>query len=94
MPELLCWCGLGSASIPRCLRTYHHDDRVGGAPATGHPVWRSGPKVFGILPETLNDDRFGRALDEIAPQLDAIVGSVGAQAIAPSAWRWPGCTGT
>jgi transposase len=40
------------------------------------------PEVFGILPETLNDDRIGRALDAIAPKLDAIVGSVGAQAIA------------
>jgi Domain of unknown function (DUF4277) len=40
------------------------------------------PEVFGILPETLNDDRIGRALDAIAPRLDAIVGSVGAQAIA------------
>lgn len=40
------------------------------------------PEVFEILPETLNDDRIGRALDAIAPKLDAIVGSVGAQAIA------------
>jgi transposase len=39
-------------------------------------------EVFGILPETLNDDRIGRALDAIAPKLEAIVGSVGAQAIA------------
>jgi hypothetical protein len=39
-------------------------------------------EVFGILPATLNDDRIGRALDAIAPKLDAIVGSVGAQAIA------------
>src|SRR5512132_2367338 len=37
------------------------------------------PEVFEILPETLNDDRIGRALDAIAPKLDAIVGSVGAQ---------------
>ena len=40
------------------------------------------PEVFGIPPEALNDDRIGRALDAIAPKLDAIVGSVGAQAIA------------
>jgi transposase len=40
------------------------------------------PEVFEILPATLNDDRIGRALDAIAPKLDAIVGSVGAQAIA------------
>jgi hypothetical protein len=36
------------------------------------------PEVFGILPERLNDDRIGRALDAIAPKLDQIVGSVGA----------------
>ena len=40
------------------------------------------PEVFGIAPEALNDDRIGRALDAIAPKLDAIVGSVGARAIA------------
>jgi transposase len=40
------------------------------------------PEVFGVPAEALNDDRLGRALDAIAPQLDAIVGSVGAQAIA------------
>jgi hypothetical protein len=39
-------------------------------------------EVFGIVPEALNDDRVGRALDAIAPKLDAIVGSVGARAIA------------
>jgi transposase len=39
-------------------------------------------EVFGIPPQALNDDRIGRALDAIAPQLDHIVGSVGAQAIA------------
>jgi len=38
-------------------------------------------EVFGAVPETLNDDRVGRALDGIAPQLDAIVGSIGAAAI-------------
>jgi transposase len=40
------------------------------------------PEVLGIGAETLNDDRVGRALDAIAGQLDAIVGSVGAFAIA------------
>jgi transposase len=38
-------------------------------------------EVFGIDPACLNDDRIGRALDAIAPELDAIVGSVGARAI-------------
>jgi transposase len=38
-------------------------------------------EVFGIDPDILNDDRIGRALDAIAPELDHIVGSVGAQAI-------------
>lgn len=39
-------------------------------------------EVFGIDPAALNDDRIARALDAIAPELDRIVGSVGAQAIA------------
>jgi transposase len=39
-------------------------------------------EVLGIAPDALNDDRIGRALDAIAPQLDQIVGSVGARAIA------------
>jgi transposase len=39
-------------------------------------------EIFGLSPEILNDDRIGRALDAVAPQLDGIVGSVGAQAIA------------
>jgi transposase len=38
-------------------------------------------EVFGIDPDILNDDRIGRALDAIAPELDHIIGSVGAQAI-------------
>jgi transposase len=38
-------------------------------------------EVFGIDPALLNDDRIGRALDAIAPELDHIVGSIGAQAI-------------
>lgn len=39
-------------------------------------------EVFGIDPAVLNDDRIGRALDAIAPELEHIVGSVGARAIA------------
>jgi hypothetical protein len=39
-------------------------------------------ETFGIPPDALNDDRVGRALDAIAPQLDQLVGSVGARAIA------------
>jgi transposase len=38
-------------------------------------------EVFGIDPALLNDDRIGRALDAIAPELDHIIGSVGTQAI-------------
>jgi transposase len=38
-------------------------------------------EVFGIDPDLPNDDQVGRALDAIAPELDRIVGSVGAQAI-------------
>lgn len=39
-------------------------------------------ETWGIDPSVLNDDRIARALDAIAPELDRIVGSVGAQAIA------------
>ncbi|MEC4018637.1 IS1634 family transposase [Streptomyces sp. H27-D2] len=39
-------------------------------------------EVFGADPESLNDDRLARALDAIAPHLEEITGSVGAQAIA------------
>jgi transposase len=39
-------------------------------------------EAFGIESSALNDDRIARALDAIAPELDRIVGSVGAQAIA------------
>lgn len=39
-------------------------------------------EVLGVSAGTLNDDRLGRALDAIAPQLEAIVGSIGAGAIA------------
>ncbi|MGH8901091.1 MAG: IS1634 family transposase [Egibacteraceae bacterium] len=40
------------------------------------------PEIFGVEADALNDDRIGRALDAIAPELDGIVGSVGAAAIA------------
>jgi transposase len=54
------------------------------------PLWRveewarawAVEEVFGVPPEALNDDRIGRALDAIAPELEQLVGSVGAQAIA------------
>jgi transposase len=39
-------------------------------------------EVFSIAPEALNDDRIGRALDAVAPELAGIVGSIGARAIA------------
>src|SRR5271163_2732846 len=38
-------------------------------------------EAYGISPELLNDDRIARALDAIAPQLDAITGGAGAAAI-------------
>jgi transposase len=39
-------------------------------------------EVFGLAADALNDDRIGRALDAMAPQLAQVVGSVGARAIA------------
>jgi len=39
-------------------------------------------EVFGVEASSLNDDRIGRALDAVAPHLEGIVGSIGAQAIA------------
>jgi transposase len=39
-------------------------------------------EVFGVEPALLGDDRLARALDAIAPHLDELVGTVGAQAIA------------
>jgi transposase len=39
------------------------------------------PEVLGIAPSVLNDDRIGRALDAAAPQVDQVVGSVGARAV-------------
>jgi hypothetical protein len=38
-------------------------------------------EVYGISADVLNDDRLGRALDAVAPQVDHIVGSIGAAAI-------------
>ena len=38
-------------------------------------------EVLGLAPEVLNDDRVGRALDAVAPELDGIIGSVGLSAI-------------
>ena len=38
-------------------------------------------EVFGVEASWLNDDRIGRALDAIAPELAEIVGSIGARAI-------------
>jgi len=39
-------------------------------------------EVFDLTPDVLNDDRIGRALDAVAPELAGIVGSIGARAIA------------
>jgi transposase len=38
-------------------------------------------EVFSMPPGVLNDDRIGRALDTVAPELAGIVGSIGARAI-------------
>lgn len=38
-------------------------------------------EVYGIRADLLNDDRLARALDAIAPRLDHLVGSIGAQAV-------------
>ena len=54
------------------------------------PMWRvidwarewAVEQALGIEAAALNDDRIARALDAIAPELDHIVGSVGARAIA------------
>src|SRR6201987_5941944 len=53
-------------------------------------------EAYGIEPHLLNDDRITRALDAVAPQLDAIIGGVGAAAItqfgvdgAPLHWDMP-----
>lgn len=44
-------------------------------------VWAV-PEVFGIPADALNDDRIGRALDAVAPELAGVVGSIGAGAVA------------
>jgi hypothetical protein len=51
-------------------------------------------EVLGLSPDVLNDDRIGRALDAVAPQLEGIVGSVGARAIATFGIDVPASTGT
>lgn len=54
------------------------------APLVGLEEWArewAVAEVFGIAPALLNDDRAARALDAIAPQLERIVGTVGAAAI-------------
>ena len=53
------------------------------------PMWRvedwarewAVEQALGVEADALNDDRIGRALDAVAPELDRIVGSVGARAI-------------
>ena len=40
------------------------------------------PEVFGVSADALNDDRIGRALDAVAPEMAGIVGSIGAGAVA------------
>ena len=47
-------------------------------------------ETFGITTCALNDDRIARALDAVAPQLEAIVGSVGARAISRFGLESPG----
>jgi hypothetical protein len=59
---------------------------LGSLPVTAEFCRRLGiaeiiDEVFGILAGALGDDRIARALDAIAPELDHIVGSVGARAI-------------
>ena len=54
------------------------------APLVHVQEWARGwavEEVFGIDPGLLDDDRCGRALDEVAPHLEAIVGTIGARAI-------------
>jgi transposase len=50
-------------------------------------------EVFGVAPDFLNDDRIGRALDAIAPQLAQVTGGLGARAITEfgidtTRWHW------
>jgi transposase len=88
------WGIVDRACPVREVATLTHGQVIGALVAnrltSPTPLWRvedwartwAVPEVFGIAPEALNDDRIGRALDAIAPKLDAIIGSVGAQAIA------------
>jgi hypothetical protein len=47
--------------------------------------------VPGVAAEALNDDRLGRALDAIARELEAVVGSVGAPPSPALASTSPAC---
>ena len=51
-------------------------------------------ETYGIAPGLLNDDRIARALDAVAPQLDAITGGVGAAAVTEFGVDVSRCTGT
>lgn len=55
--------------------------------------WRNDPGLERAHTRALNDDRIGRALDAVEPALDAIVGSIGAKAVAASASTCRACTG-
>jgi Domain of unknown function (DUF4277) len=39
------------------------------------------PEMLGVPADTLNDDRIGRALDALAPNAEAVAGTIGARAI-------------
>ncbi|MGH8931253.1 MAG: DUF4277 domain-containing protein [Egibacteraceae bacterium] len=51
-------------------------------------------EIYGIDPTALNDDRIGRALDAIAPELDGIVGRWAPPRSPSSGSTWPACTRT
>ena len=44
--------------------------------------------MFGIDPNALNEDRLGRCLEALAPQIDLIQGTVAATAVAQFALDW------
>jgi transposase len=53
-------------------------------PMVGVNEWVRGwavEEVFAVDPDSLNDDRLGRALDALAPHVDQITGSIGAKAV-------------
>src|ERR1035437_10353987 len=59
---------------------------MGGMVRTGRGRERARAEIaveeaYGAAAELLNDDRFARALDAVAPQLEAIAGGVGAAAV-------------